>query len=112
METWSSSCSRNNRRRNWALQVDIWTPAGVRLRATLPTRLGNFFWTCRKVTRMAQVKPIPEGFHTLTPHIICKGAAEAIDWYKKAFGAVELSRSSMPGSNLLIHSLVRIGDSL
>ncbi|MFL5338539.1 MAG: VOC family protein [Gemmataceae bacterium] len=61
---------------------------------------------------MAQVKPIPDGFHTLTPHIICDGAARAIDWYKKAFGAVELSRSPMPGSDKLIHSLVRFGDSL
>ena len=61
---------------------------------------------------MANVKPIPDGFHTLTPHIVCKGAAKAIDWYKKAFGAVELSRSPMPGSDLLMHSLVKIGDSM
>jgi len=61
---------------------------------------------------MAQVKPIPEGFHTLTPHIVCDGAAKAIDWYKKAFGAVELSRSPIPGSDKLMHSLVRIGDSM
>jgi uncharacterized glyoxalase superfamily protein PhnB len=61
---------------------------------------------------VAQVKPIPDGMHTLTPHIIVRGAAAAIEWYKKAFDAVEISRSPMPGTDLLIHSSVRIGDSL
>lgn len=57
------------------------------------------------------VKPIPEGMHTVTPHLICAGAADAIDFYKKAFGAVELSR--MPGSDgKLMHASFRIGDSV
>ncbi|MCI0390786.1 MAG: VOC family protein, partial [Acidobacteria bacterium] len=42
-----------------------------------------------------KAKPIPEGFHTLTPHIVVKGASEAIEFYKKAFGAREVGR--MPG---------------
>ena len=56
------------------------------------------------------VKPIPEGMHTVTPHLICAGAAEAIEFYKKAFGAVETGR--IPGPNgRLIHAVIRIGDS-
>jgi PhnB protein len=59
----------------------------------------------------ASTKPIPEGMHTVTPHLICAGAAEAIEFYRKAFGAVELSR--MPGSDgKLMHASIRIGDSV
>lgn len=57
------------------------------------------------------VKPIPEGMHTVTPHLVCAGAASAIDFYKNAFGAVELHR--MPGPDgLLMHAAIRIGDSV
>ena len=57
------------------------------------------------------VKPIPDGMHTVTPHLICAGAAEAIEFYQKAFGATELSR--VPGANgKLMHASVRIGDSV
>jgi uncharacterized glyoxalase superfamily protein PhnB len=55
-------------------------------------------------------KPIPQGMHTVTPHLICAGAADAIEFYKKAFGAVELAR--LPGANgKLMHAMLRIGDS-
>ncbi|HEX8785200.1 MAG TPA: VOC family protein [Telluria sp.] len=58
----------------------------------------------------AQVRPIPEGFHTVTPHLVCAGANEAIEFYKQAFGAVELSR--MPGPDgKIMHAGLRIGDS-
>lgn len=57
------------------------------------------------------VKPIPEGMHSLTPHLVCAGAADAIEFYKRAFGAVELGR--MPGPDgKLMHAMVRIGDSM
>jgi PhnB protein len=57
------------------------------------------------------VRPIPEGMHTVTPHLICAGGAEAIEFYQKAFGAVELSR--MAGSDgKLMHASIRIGDSV
>lgn len=57
------------------------------------------------------VKAVPEGMHTVTPHLICAGAAEAIEFYRKAFGAVELSR--MPGSDgKVMHASIRIGDSV
>jgi PhnB protein len=59
---------------------------------------------------MPQVKPVPDGMHTVTPHLVCAGAAEAIEFYKKAFNAVEMGR--MPGpQGKLIHALLRIGDS-
>jgi PhnB protein len=57
------------------------------------------------------VKPVQDGVHTITPHIVCAGAAEAIEFYKKAFGATELMR--MPGPDgKLMHASVRIGDSM
>jgi uncharacterized glyoxalase superfamily protein PhnB len=55
-------------------------------------------------------KPIPQGMHSVTPHLVCAGASDAIEFYKKAFGAVESAR--IPGPNgKLIHGAVRIGDS-
>lgn len=55
-------------------------------------------------------KPIPDGMHSLTPHLVCDGAAAAIEFYKKAFGAEELSRLPGPGG-MVMHAMVRIGDS-
>jgi len=56
------------------------------------------------------VKPIPDGMHTITPHLVCNGAADAIEFYQKAFGAVELTR--LPGEvGKLMHAMIRIGDS-
>ena len=60
---------------------------------------------------MAKAKhPIPEGLHTLTPHLTVKGAAQAIDFYKKAFGAIEKARMAGP-NGLIMHASLRIGDS-
>ena len=56
------------------------------------------------------VKPIPDGMHSLTPHLICANAAEAIAFYQRAFGATEESRLLMPDGKLM-HASVRIGDS-
>ena len=58
----------------------------------------------------SKVKPIPDGMHSVTPHLVCAGAAEAIEFYKKAFKAVEVAR--MPGKDgKLMHAMIRIGDS-
>jgi PhnB protein len=57
-----------------------------------------------------QVNPIPEGMHKVTPHLVCAGAADAIEFYKKAFNAVEIGRTAGPQGKLL-HGLIRIGDS-
>ncbi len=59
---------------------------------------------------MAKVKPIPEGYHTVTPYIIVKGAAQAIDFYKKAFGAKELFRMDGPNGRVM-HAEIKVGDS-
>jgi PhnB protein len=59
----------------------------------------------------SQVKPIPDGMHSLTPHLVCAGAAAAIDFYKAAFNAVELARLPGPQGKLM-HGSVRIGDSV
>ena len=60
---------------------------------------------------MPQVKPIPEGMHTITPHLVCADAAKAIDFYKKAFNAQELSRLPGPDGKIM-HASLRIGDSV
>ena len=57
-----------------------------------------------------KVNPIPEGSHTVTPHLIVAGAAEAIEFYKKAFGAEELFRVPTPGDTIG-HAELQIGDS-
>ena len=56
------------------------------------------------------VKPIPEGYHSITPYLIIKGAGEAIDFYKKAFGATELFRFPAPDGKVG-HAEIKIGDS-
>lgn len=58
----------------------------------------------------AKVEPVPHGMHTVTPHLMCHGAAEAIDFYKKAFGAEELMRLPGEGGKLM-HACIKIGDS-
>ena len=56
------------------------------------------------------VQPIPPGMHTVTPHLVVRGAAKAIDFYKKAFDAKEEAR--LPGPNgMIMHASIRIGDS-
>jgi PhnB protein len=55
-------------------------------------------------------KPIPDGYHTATPYLIVKGAAQAIEFYKKAFGATELMRMPQPGGKIG-HAEIKIGDS-
>jgi uncharacterized glyoxalase superfamily protein PhnB len=62
-----------------------------------------------KMTKQ-HVKPVPAGMHTLTPHLVCNGAAGAIAFYKQAFGAVEVTRLPGPQGKLM-HAMLRIGDS-
>ena len=57
------------------------------------------------------VKPIPDGYHSITPYLICDGAAQAIAFYAKAFGAVETLRLGSPGGKIG-HAEVRIGNSI
>ena len=57
------------------------------------------------------VRPIPEGYHTVTPTLVVNGAAEAIEFYTRAFGAVELFRMPAPDGQKLWHAEIQIGDS-
>jgi PhnB protein len=59
---------------------------------------------------MANVKPIPDGYHSVTPYLIIKGAADAIEFYKTSFGATELFRMPAPGGKVG-HAEIKIGDS-
>ena len=61
------------------------------------------------MTKHMKIDPIPQGMHTVTPQLTCAGAAEAIEFYKKAFGAVETAR--MPDDEgKIMHASIRIGD--
>jgi PhnB protein len=64
----------------------------------------------RRKIMAAAVKPIPEGYHSVTPYLIIKGAAEAIEFYKKAFAATELFRMAGPDGKIG-HAEIKIGDS-
>lgn len=55
------------------------------------------------------VKPVPEGYHTVTPYLIIQGAAAALDFYKRALGATELMR--LDHGDKVGHAEIRIGDS-
>lgn len=57
-----------------------------------------------------KIQAIPTGMHTVTPHLVCDGAANAIAFYVKAFNAVELARLPGPEGKIM-HAQIRIGDS-
>ena len=57
------------------------------------------------------VKPIPEGYHSVTPYMIVKSAAQALDYYKKALGAIEVMRLADP-SGKVMHAEMKIGNSI
>jgi uncharacterized glyoxalase superfamily protein PhnB len=57
-------------------------------------------------------KPIPDGFHTITPHITVSDAAKAIEFYKKALGAQETERLMTPDGKAVMHAQLKIGNSM
>src|SRR5438067_2655989 len=60
---------------------------------------------------MAQAKrPVPEGFHTVTPQLTLDNTQRALDWYKTALGAEEISRATAPDGKIM-HAEIRVGDS-
>jgi PhnB protein len=66
----------------------------------------------KKKSKSARVEPIPPGFNTITPHLAIKGAAEAIEFYKKAFGAKEFERErQLTPDGKVVHARIKIGDS-
>jgi PhnB protein len=66
---------------------------------------------CIRKERIMATKPIPEGYHSVTPYLIVKGGAEAIQFYKRAFGAVEQMRMASPDGRIG-HAEIKIGDSV
>lgn len=56
------------------------------------------------------IKPIPDGYHTITPYLTVRGAAAAMDFYTRAFGAQELLRLTGP-NGAIVHAEMKIGDS-
>ena len=58
-----------------------------------------------------KIKPIPEGYHTLSAYLTVRGASDALEFYKKAFGATELCRLNMPDGKIA-HGEFKIGDSI
>ena len=65
----------------------------------------------KRVSKSRKFDPVPKEFHTVTPYLAINGAAEAIEWYKKAFGAKELQREQGPGGKL-VHGRIQIGNSI
>jgi uncharacterized glyoxalase superfamily protein PhnB len=59
----------------------------------------------------APVKRVPEGHHTVTPHLIVRDGAQMIEFYKQAFGAKEIRRSVAPDGKSILHADLQIGDS-
>jgi uncharacterized glyoxalase superfamily protein PhnB len=59
----------------------------------------------------APVKRVPEGLHTVTPHLTVRDGSKMIEFYKQAFGAKELRRSTAPDGKLILHADLQIGDS-
>lgn len=55
--------------------------------------------------------PVPEDFHTITPHLVVRGVAEAIEWYSRALGAHELLRNTAPDGTSIMHAELLLGDS-
>lgn len=66
--------------------------------------------TAKPALEKSRVTPIPEGYHTATPYLAVRGAARAIEFYKEAFGATEVSRLRMP-DGAIGHAEIQIGDS-
>jgi PhnB protein len=71
----------------------------------------RFTFEARGIEMAKAKNAIPEGFHTVTPQLTLDNAAPAIEWYKKALGAQEVSRATGPDGKIM-HAELRIGDSI
>ena len=66
----------------------------------------------KKASLTKKVTPVPRGYHTVTPYLTVRGAAEAIDFYKRALGAKEKTRMPGPDGKSVMHAELKIGDSI
>jgi PhnB protein len=71
---------------------------------------GSFLFDAKEVEMATAKSAVPEGFHTVTPHLVLDNAAQAIEWYKKALGAEEVGRHVGPDGKIM-HADLRIGNS-
>jgi PhnB protein len=78
-------------------------PGKVRTKEKITIQLQKFMNT--------KIKPIPDGFHSVTPYLIVKDAAKALEFYKRALGAVETVRMPGPGGKIM-HAEIKLGDSM
>jgi PhnB protein len=84
---------------------------GPTLQRQIRARTDSSILAAKEFEIMGSVKPIPEGYHNVTPYLFVKGAVKAIDFYKNAFAATEILR--MPGPDgRIMHAELRIGDSI
>jgi PhnB protein len=72
---------------------------------------GVYFRSVSLSEDVVMAKAIPDGYHSVTPYIICRNAAAAIEFYKTALGAVELFRMAGPDGHI-VHAEVKVGDSV
>ncbi len=84
-------------------------PARKAARKAAPKGAG---YKLKSAPKAKPAKGIPEGFGTLTAHLVVEGAADAMDFYKRAFGAEDLGRMPMPDGKRLMHGLMKLGDSM
>ena len=61
---------------------------------------------------MSDIQPVPAGFHTVTPSLIVKGAAKAIEFYEKALGAEHVASMPTPDGSKIAHAEIKVGDSV
>ena len=88
-------------------------PAKTAARKAAPKRTAYKLKASKKPAPQAKGRlGVPEGFTTLTAHLIVEGAADAMDFYKRAFGAQEIGRAPMPDGKKLMHGLMKVGDSM
>jgi PhnB protein len=77
-----------------------------------PLGNGASGWQCAKEIIMTEVKAVPEGIHTITPQLTIDGCDQAIEWYRRAFGAELLGRAPDPSGQKVWHAELRVGDSV
>jgi uncharacterized glyoxalase superfamily protein PhnB len=82
------------------------------LKWSLPVRFVEAQSTRNEKRMAAKTGGIPKQFHSLTAHLVVRGAAQAIEFYKKRLGAIEHLRMSAPDGAKLMHAEIQIGDSI
>ena len=112
-------CERKGAKAKSSTAVQRSSIFGCRMNSQYPAELGGdsqnlgsaSLFPHKKGEIMATVKPIPDGYHSVTPYLYVKGAVAAIDFYKEVFGATELMRALGPNGKIM-HAELKFGDSI